>query len=116
MRPRRLLGAEGVGAMALVVLLGGASAALGDDKSKPPGALPAKVTASWKMAGAEMGWTRVSAYCTPEFVEFDKGGQDGDVPTFRFRSWKKGALAKLPVPSTPFGLYFFYTQVTDVYH
>ncbi len=40
-------------------------------------------------------------------------GKDGDLPAFRFSSWKGSMLATLPDPPAAFGLYLDDTKVTD---
>ena len=40
-------------------------------------------------------------------------GKDGDLPAFRFSSWKGSTLATLPDPPAAFGLYLDDTKVTD---
>src|SRR5262249_47504110 len=97
-------------------------------KNDPPQPLPTEVVRAWKDAGAEVGWmgvhrTRgplIHAYATPTdsviIDEFHSGfpghlqfsserdARPGDLPAFRFMTWKEGRLGKLPLPMLPFGL------------
>ena len=93
----------------LAVLAGGiAPAAAGQEKGK----LPAELIAAWQKAGAYVGWIHKDAFGHLEFV-LDKDGKPGDVPAFRFNSWQKGVLPKLPAPAIPFGLNLLFSEVTD---
>jgi hypothetical protein len=39
--------------------------------------------------------------------------EPGAVPAFKFKKWKDGVVAKLPVPEARFGLYLSKTEVMD---
>src|SRR5947207_9619564 len=43
----------------------------------------------------------------------EKKGVAGDLPAFRFSTWKEGLLAELPAPATAFGLSLGFTVGTD---
>src|SRR5262245_64789018 len=116
MNRRTLKWAQRVGSLAgLVLVLGGGSAALGQEKSKPPTALPTQLVAAWKKAGVRVrvGWTRVRNDGLPAFLSLKEGGKAGDLPAFEFRTWQQGVLPKLPVPVVPFGLNLEFMPVTD---
>src|SRR5205823_1501075 len=73
-------------------------------ENKPrPRPLPEKIVKEWKEAGAEVGWMRAHRDYRPEFIR-EAEGVAGDVPAFRFQSWKDGVLQKLTDPGQPFGL------------
>ena len=81
-------------------------------KTDPPKALPEKIVTAWKEAGAEVGWAQVNKFLG--FFEFVRQkAEPGSLPAFRFASWQDGRLAKLPAPTTGFGLDLGRTQVTD---
>src|SRR5262245_4206461 len=72
---------------------------------KDPEPLPADVVKAWTAAGAEVGWVGVDRFGGLRFSERREHlGDVQAVPGFLMWSWKKGALAKLPVPEKPFGL------------
>ena len=69
-----------------------------------PKTLPKEIAQAWRDAGARVGWMKADdsgfLYFLPE-----EDGVAGDLPVFRFSTWTEGVLAKLPAPTTPFGLY-----------
>jgi hypothetical protein len=80
-----------VAVLAVLVNGGSPGAALGQGPGKLPAALPPELVAAWKKAGADVGWMRVNESGILRFLS-DKAGKAGDVPAFRFSSWKKGVL------------------------
>src|SRR5207302_289872 len=82
------------------------------DKKPLPKPLPDKIVQEWKAAGAEVGWLRMDRDGYQEFISAAKGAP-GDIPAFRFYSWRVSVLRKLPAPAEPFGLDLGYTTVTD---
>jgi hypothetical protein len=108
-------------------------AALGTSRADPPPGnaeapkpLPPKVVAAWKEAGAEDGrMGRSLAFLFMDrmrpvpphmnYFEFfpNEKGAGAELPAFRIVLWREGTLAKLPVPSTPFGLDLGATEVTN---
>jgi hypothetical protein len=59
------------------------------------------VVATWKGAGAELGW--MCTHITGEIALVgDKETQAEDLPAFCFGKWKEGSVAKLPDPGTAF--------------
>jgi hypothetical protein len=83
----------------------------------PPQPLANKVLAAWKEAGAQVGCIEVDVYAHVDFSEepFTKSNRDRpglvfQVPAFRFVSWRRDQLTKLPVPPTPFGLFLYFTE------
>jgi hypothetical protein len=80
-------------------------------KNAYPQPLTKAIVAAWKKAGAEVGWMRVRPFGWFEFLSA-KEGKAGDLPAFRFLSWKGGVLATLPVPAA-FGLDLGESPVSD---
>jgi hypothetical protein len=103
-------GSAALGTLALGVL--GGFAGPPPEKQGPPKPLPKEVVKVWKAAGAKVGWMRVDPF---DFLLFlpSKEGKAGDLPAFRFPSWKEGVLAKLPAPEAAFGLDFTHLPMTD---
>jgi hypothetical protein len=100
--------------LALAVLAGGSRGVGGPqpggkDAPKP---LPKELVTAWEKAGAKAGWIRAGKYGYPEFIP-GQSGQHGDLPAFRFVSWKGGVSPQLPAPEVPFGLDLSYIQITD---
>jgi hypothetical protein len=84
--------------------------------------LPQEIVTAWRDAGAEVGWLRAEEW--PIYHVFsqihgyyrfvpEKHYKQGDLPVFRFRVWQPGALAKLPIPTSKFGLFLGSSKVTD---
>jgi internalin A len=102
------------GALALIVAafgVGPLGRSLGQDVKPKP--LPEAIIKAWTDAGAQVGWIREGPIA---FAQFVQGGtpREGDVPGFRFATWRAGVVAKLPQPQQPFGLDFRFTKgVTD---
>jgi Leucine-rich repeat (LRR) protein len=71
------------------------------DKNAQAKPLPEETVAAWTKAGAEVVWIN------------SKPGQAGDMPAFRFQTWKEGVLSKLPAPESAFGLDLSKTEITD---
>ena len=77
------------------------------DKSKmaqgtPPSQLPAAVVAAWQKAGAEVGWAGQFQSGRPRFGGGE--GKAGELPAFRFRTWKAGvtaAVLTIFLPASP---------------
>jgi hypothetical protein len=76
-----------------------------------PTALPKQIVDAWKGAGAKVGCIEVNGWAHVDFSEGPLVKSKGErfnlvfqVPAFRLVSWQSDQLAKLPVPSTPFGL------------
>jgi internalin A len=86
----------------LLVLL---PVALAQDKEaeKPFRAIEKKTKAAWREAGAEVGWMRADKFGELQFLPENKD-MAGDLPAFKFSTWKDGLLAKLPAPAAAFGL------------
>src|SRR5262245_50092143 len=93
----------------VAVALGAGPGRVGGQEPKP---LPAEVTAAWEKAGAKAGWLGRIKLGHPVF-RATAAGKEGEVPAFQFREWRDGAIAKLPQPGAPFGLYLAYAPVTD---
>jgi len=102
------------------LLLTAALAALAADPGRRPGPnhaatsppLSPELVAAWQRAGATLGhlnthWDGMD-YFFPGFA-----GEEGEVPVFQFREWKRGVLAGLPQPQGPFGLDLRNTQIGD---
>lgn len=74
--------------------------------------LPAKLVDVWKHAGARVGWMTTG---DGDISHFRGEGerQEGDVPAFQFRRWRKGTASKLPRPEGAFGLELWDKTVTN---
>lgn len=72
--------------------------------------LPDEIVQPWMKAGAQVGWMQPGAFT---FFQAPELGLAGDLPAFRFKTWKPGVLAKLPVPAAAFGLDLGNTEVGD---
>jgi hypothetical protein len=79
----------------------------------PPADLPIDLIRAWETAGAEYGWMRVdpaedSSLSCPALPE--SRDEYSTVPGFAFSSWQKCIspvlIARLPIPSSPFGMSF----------
>ena len=76
------------------------------DESGEAKPLPADVVKAWTNAGAEVGWMDADG-------RFDTFAARWNFPAFKFREWKDGVIAMLPLPDAPFGLSLSNTRVTD---
>ena len=97
--------------------------------------LPQPIVDAWTQAGAEVGWVRLDSGGRFQFIPASatkpigggfhsgipngpvypgpKGGdQAGDLAGFKIILWREGAIARLPVPQQPFGI-FLAADVTD---
>src|SRR5262245_58851704 len=81
-------------------------------EAEPPTPLPKEIVAAWKAAGAEVGWARLNWAGVMQVVA-EKEGKPGDLPSFQFKNWQMGLLAKLPVPEPAFALELSGATVTD---
>jgi uncharacterized protein (TIGR03067 family) len=82
-------------------------------KAPLPQPLPQEVQQAWVKAGAEVGWMgKKDDHVTLDFRTTPDALIDA-VPAFRFKDWKEGTVARLPVPKTPFGLDLSGTEATD---
>src|SRR5262245_36261627 len=84
-------------------------------KSDLPEPVPAAIVTAWQDAGAQVGWQRSIGPDIIPYLDFVEGGRGkrGDLPAFRFVTWKDGLIAKLPDVGRPFGLDLAGAQVTD---
>src|SRR5262245_1906787 len=82
------------------------------DKKGPPKRVPEETAKAWKKDGAEVGWMGVDKFGSLQFLP-EEEGVVGDLPAFRFDSWKEGLLAKVPAPAPEVGLDLHNTPVTD---
>src|ERR1043165_6978047 len=113
MQPRDFEWSRAMRGLAVLVIL----AALvppgwSQDKKPLPKPLPNTIVQAWKAAGAEVGWMRVHPHGVLDFIGAAKG-EPGDVPAFRFESWRENVLRKLPAPAGSFGLDLVLSEVTD---
>jgi Leucine-rich repeat (LRR) protein len=81
---------------------------LGQDKQPEP--LPEAVVKAWTEAGAQSGWIRQGPFDFAQFIAGSPALRPGDVPGFRFATWRPGVVAKLPPPQQPFGLDFRFAK------
>jgi len=82
---------------------------LGNAQTEISSSFPAETVQSWATVGARPGWFRRGEHL---FV-FRRFGKSQFLPAFLVRSWKPGALAKLPSPSIAFGLEFAGTGLAN---
>ena len=81
-----------------------------EPKKELPKPLPENIVKAWTDAGATVSWMKPDSY---SYAIFLAKAEAGTLPTFQFKEWEAGVIAKLPAPGTPFGLDFYDTLVTD---
>src|SRR5262245_38112756 len=98
--------------IALMTALAGA--AFGGPPPDRPRPLPKDIVTAWKDAGARVVWFRVTEFGYLDHYD-EKQEKAGDLAGFNlyYFRWKKGLIAKLPAPETPFGLDFGGTSLLD---
>ena len=82
-------------------------------KGDSPDNLPKGIVQVWTEAGAQVGWMYLEDGPFPYFST-DKREYNKPIPAFKFSSFKKSVLAKLPDPGVPFGLGLNSTEITDI--
>lgn len=96
----------------LAILVGLTGTAISDETARPKPTRDGAIKV-WKDAGAEFGHFRFEPNGSGWWFVPEIQVQASDLPIFSFGNFKAETIAKLPVPSMPFGLYLSGLNMTE---